>query len=171
MAIRCILIGPPGAGKTTVGRLLADALECPLIDTDQMIAVAAGKSVSEIFIDDGEPRFRELEVEAVRQALDAQEGVVSLGGGAVMTPANEQLVRHSAAPVIFLDVTITSAAPRIGFNRDRPLLIGNPRASWLSLMEARRPVYTALADHVVSTDDRSPHEIAEEITPLIGVHL
>lgn len=167
MSPRCILIGPPGAGKSTIGKLLADRWKCSLLDTDQLVVDHVGKTVSEIFVDDGEPAFRAAERLAVAQALQSEDAVVSLGGGAVMDQATADLIASSQAPVVFLDVSISSAAPRIGFNRDRPLLIGNPRAQWMALMEKRRPVYLALARVTVTTDDREPQEIADEVAAAV----
>jgi shikimate kinase len=168
MALRCVLIGPPGAGKSTVARLLAQRWAVPMIDTDALVVEMSGKRVSEIFIDEGESVFRTWEVAAVKSALEAQEGVVSLGGGAVMTEETAALIASVKVPVVFLDVSISAAAPRIGFNRDRPLLVGNPRASWIALMEKRRPVYEALADHVIPTDDHSPDAVADLVACAVG---
>jgi shikimate kinase len=123
--------------------------------------------VSEIFVEHGESHFRELERQAVVTALAEHDGVLALGGGAVLDPRTEaDLAGH---PVVVLDVSITHAARRIGLNRDRPLLIGNPRAQWLRLMEARRPVYERVSTLRVDTDDRSPAQIAEEVhSKLLG---
>lgn len=162
MSIVCILIGPPGSGKSTVGALVAQMLGADFADTDRLVEERADRSVSEIFIELGEAHFRELEAAAVEVALEGS-GVVALGGGAVMNPATAELVRRLALPVVFLDVSITSAAPRIGFNRDRPLLVGNPRAQWLSLMQTRRATYEDLASYTVSTDERTPQAIAADI--------
>lgn len=156
-----VLTGPPGAGKTTVADLLARALGLPVLDTDAMVERTAGCPVSEIFVRDGEPRFRALEREAVARALAAGPAVVSLGGGAVMDP----VTRAALAPhtVVFLDVQLPEAARRIGFNRDRPLLLANPRAQWAALMQQRRPVYTEVADLVVDTSALEPQAVAEAV--------
>jgi shikimate kinase len=162
MSPRVVLIGPPGAGKTSTAEALGRLLHLPVRDTDRDVELRAGATVSEIFVDHGETRFRELEREAVVDALAEHDGVLALGGGAVLDPRTEaDLDGH---PVVFLDVSITHAARRIGLNRDRPLLIGNPRAQWLRLMQARRPLYERLATVTVSTDDRTPGEVAERIS-------
>ncbi len=119
-----VLVGPPGSGKTTVGRALSERLGAPLHDTDAAIEATAGKSISDIFVDDGEPAFRELERAEVARALAQEPGVVALGGGAVMDPQTEAaLVGHV---VVFLDVAIADASKRIGFDRSRPLLSRQP---------------------------------------------
>ncbi len=162
-----VLIGPPGAGKTTVGRLLAANLQLGFRDTDDVVAVIAGKSVSDIFVEDGESRFRELEASAVGAALGEHDGVLALGGGAVLAESTQQALQgHS---VVFLDVDLSSAAKRVGFNRDRPLLLGNPRAQWLALMEKRRPVYERLATVRVETSARTPDEVAEMCRKELGL--
>jgi shikimate kinase len=156
-----VLVGPPGAGKSTVAAALAARLGVPVRDTDADVETAAGCTIAELFVDRGEPAFRELERAAVVRALAEHDGVLALGGGAVMDPRTEaDLTGHT---VVFLDVGIAEAARRIGLNRDRPLLVGNPRAQWLRLMEGRRPVYQRVATITVSTDDREPHEIAAEV--------
>lgn len=141
-----------------------------MIDTDDLIVEVAGKSVAEIFVDDGEDHFRALEVAAVERALLSESGVISLGGGAVMNNSTAARLRSQDVPVVFLDVSISAAAPRIGFNRDRPLLIGNPRASWIALMDKRRPVYEQLATYTVVTDDRTPEQVAAEIGMMLHEH-
>ena len=160
-----VLVGPPGSGKTTVGRLLADRLGVEFRDTDTDIEAAAGKTVSDIFIEDGEQRFRELEVTVVTAALREHDGVLALGGGALTNVVvREQLAGHR---VVFLDVGLAAASERVGFARSRPLLVLNPRAELKRLMEERGPVYEAVATAVVMTDDREPEDVAKEIEALL----
>jgi shikimate kinase len=174
-----ILIGAPGAGKTTVGTMLAARLGVPFTDTDAIVEGVAGKPVSDIFISDGEPEFRRLERAAVAAALAGSStggdqgngtaragtpatGVVGLGGGAVM---NEQTQAELAGrAVVYLETGFADLAKRVGLDRPRPLLIGtNPRAQLKSLLDQRLPVYASLAWLTVSTDGREPDEIAAEI--------
>ena len=157
-----ILIGPPGAGKTSVGKALAKKLSLNFLDSDKVVEEKSGKSIPEIFITDGEPAFREMERAAVIDLIENQDGVIALGGGSVMDlEVSKRLL--PMAHVVFLDVSISNAAPRVGFNRDRPLLLGNPRQQWIVLMEKRRSTYEALAKARVSTDNKKPVEVVEEI--------
>ncbi len=162
-----VLVGPPGAGKSTVGRRLASRLAVSFRDTDADVEAAAGCSVSDLFIDRGEPAFRALEHDAVEVALQEHDGVLALGGGSVLdADTRRALAGHR---VVFLDVGVAVAARRVGFARDRPLLLGNPRAQWLRLMEARRPFYDEVATLTVSTDTRSPAEVVDELVSRLAL--
>lgn len=163
---RVVLAGPPGSGKSTVAAALARLTGWTVRDTDDDVVAVAGKPVTEIFVDDGEQHFRALERAAVAAAITEHEGIVALGGGAVLAPETQSVLAAYASQggvVVFLDVSLAHAAPRVGFNRSRPLLLGNPRAQWQQLMDARRPVYEAVSTLRVSTDGRPQHEVAREI--------
>lgn len=157
---RAVLVGPPGAGKSTVGRLLAESLGVAFRDTDADIEHAAGKTISEIFFDDGEEHFRELERRAVAVALAEHKGVLSLGGGAVLSQETRELLRGHH--VIFLSVGLADAARRVGLSRDRPVLALNPRATLHTLLEQRLPLYHEVASVEVVTDGRAPEDVARE---------
>ncbi len=156
-----ILIGPPGAGKTTVGALLADRIGVAFLDVDDSVQAVAGKPVSDIFIQDGEPAFRELERAAVAAAIASHDGVLGLGGGAVLDDRTQALL--AGQPVVYLETGFPELAKRVGLDRSRPLLLGNPRAQLKALLEQRLPIYARLASLTVRTDGRHPAEIAEQI--------
>ncbi|MFX4292197.1 shikimate kinase [Streptomyces bohaiensis] len=156
-----VLVGPPGAGKTTVGGLLAERLGVTLRDTDADVEAATGKEVAEIFLTDGEDHFRELEAEAVAAAVATHRGVLALGGGAVMRPATRELL--AGLPVVFLDVALADAVHRVGLDAPRPLLAVNPRKQWRTMMETRRPLYTGVARTVVATEGRTPEEVTRAV--------
>lgn len=165
-APRAVLIGPPGAGKSTVGAALARHWGIDLADTDALVEEHAGRAIAEIFVEDGEPAFRALETTVVLRALAEHHGVLALGGGAPMqSEVGEAL---AGLPVVFLDVTIADAAGRIGLDTSRPLLAVNPRARWTELMGRRRPTYERLARHRVDTAGRRPDEVAVEVAGLLG---
>jgi shikimate kinase len=157
----CVLVGPMGAGKTTVGELLAKALGVDFRDTDSDIEATAGKSVQEIFVDDGEDAFRSLEKAAVASALESFDGVLALGGGAVLAEETQRRLRGHT--VVFLSVELTDAVARVGLGAGRPLLAINPRATLKYLLDQRRPIYTGVATRVVVTDGREPDDIATEV--------
>ncbi|MCE0488360.1 shikimate kinase [Ornithinimicrobium sediminis] len=163
---RLVLVGPPGAGKSTVGAQVAQRLGLEHHDTDAAIVRAQGRSISDIFVDDGEAVFRALERGEVLRALGSPDVVLSLGGGAVMDPDVQAAL--SGHTVVFLDVSIADAAGRVGFDASRPMLVVNPRASWMRLMQARRPVYEALATWRVDTAGRTPQEVTDEVVALLG---
>lgn len=156
-----VLVGPPGAGKSTVGALLAERLGVTLRDTDADVEAATGQSIADIFLGEGEARFRQLEAAAVARALEEHRGVLALGGGAVLSPRTRELLR--GRPVVFLDVALADAVHRVGLDAPRPLLAVNPRKQWRTLMEARRPLYTEVAAAVVDTEGRTPEEVARAV--------
>ena len=165
MAPVAVMVGPPGAGKTTVGQAVAALLGLPFADNDALLEAKAGKTVPEIFFDDGEPVFRALEVETIEGALREFDGVLALGGGAILDEGTRgRLAGHT---VVFLSVELADAVKRVGLGVGRPLLSVNPRATLKFLMEQRRPLYAAVATHTVRTDGRPPEEIAAEVTGLL----
>ena len=163
MLNKIVLIGPPGAGKSSIGRSLSKEMDMPFIDSDSEIEKIAQKKISEIFVDDGEPAFRKIEVEVVSSLLRDFSGVIALGGGAPMNAEIQGKLEKSDFPVIFIDVSISQAANRVGFNKDRPLLLINPRQQWMNLMSERRPIYERLATDTVSSDSNKPAEVAKII--------
>lgn len=166
-----VLIGPPGSGKTSVGERLARVLGLDLRDTDADIEAAEGRTVSDIFVSDGEEHFRQLERVAVAKAIAEHSGVLSLGGGAPIDEETQAVLTQYVADggaVVFLDISLTAAVPRVGLNASRPLLLGNPRQKWLALMKDRRPVYERLATMTVLTDNRRPKHIAAEIAEALS---
>jgi shikimate kinase len=160
---RILLIGPPGAGKSTIGVALAKELSIDFIDTDQEIERETGKAITDIFVVDGEPYFRAIELETLRKVLTLESGVISLGGGAPISQEAQEAIEQSNSHTVFLDVSLATAAPRVGFNRDRPLLLGNPRAQWQALSDNRRPIYEKLADDAIKVDDMSVDQVVDEI--------
>ncbi|MBZ5733831.1 shikimate kinase [Nocardioides sp. TRM66260-LWL] len=160
-APRAVLVGPMGAGKTTVASLLGARWGVAVRDTDHDVEATEGRSVADVFVESGEARFRELERDAVARALREHDGVLALGGGAVLDPATrEALVGHR---VVFLRVGLAAAAERVGLGASRPLLLGNVRGRIKQLLDERTPVYEAVATVVVDTDGRTPDAVADAV--------
>jgi shikimate kinase len=148
-----------GVGKSTVGQLLAQRLGVGYRDTDEDIVAAQGRSIADIFVDEGEAAFRALEKRAVRSALAGHEGVLALGGGAILDEETRALL--GGQRVVYLSMDVEEAVKRTGLNTARPLLAVNPRRQWRELMEARRHLYEEVATAVVATDGRSPEEVGQ----------
>jgi shikimate kinase len=156
-----VLVGVPGAGKTTVGRLLAKELGLEFFDSDQVIEARAGKSVADIFTQDGEPSFRQIEHDVVIELLDSPNAVVALGGGSLGNDETRAKVKSSNA--VWLIAGLAQAVDRVGMNRNRPLLLGNVRGQLADLMAAREPFYKEVAAIGVDTSKLSPKEVVFEI--------
>ena len=166
MSVEIVLIGPPGSGKSSVAKSLAKRTGKRYVDTDKVIEERAGKSIAEMFLEDGEKHFRTVESDVVLRTLEGKDEIVALGGGSVLSEVIQEKLKKFS-PIIYLEVSISNAAPRVGFNRERPLLLGNPRAQWLALMEVRRPIYESLATFKVSTDNKKPDEVSTDILELV----
>ena len=158
---RVVLVGPMGAGKSTVAGLLGARWGLPVRDTDHDIETVSGKSISEIFVDDGEAHFRALERAAVATALGEHDGILALGGGAVLDPGTRE--RLDGQRVVFLRVGLSDAVKRVGLGVGRPLLLGNVRARVKALLDERTPVYDAVATVTVDTDGKTPEQVADEV--------
>jgi shikimate kinase len=151
-----------GSGKSTIGKAVASVLGLPFRDTDSIIEEREEMPVSQIFIDKGEDYFRTVEKKVLRDELLNDGSILALGGGAPISVDAQSALKVSSAPVIYLDISLSSVAPRIGFNRDRPLLLHNPRGQWQTLMEVRRPIYESIANVVIDVNGKSQKQIVEE---------
>ena len=158
---RVVLVGPMGAGKTTVGQVLAQTWDVAFRDTDAVVEEAEGRSVSDIFVDSGEAHFRALERDAVAASLEGHDGVLALGGGAVTDAGTRE--RLSGHHVVFLRVGLADAAQRVGLGVSRPLLLGNVRGQIKKLIDERTPVYESVAEHVVDTDGQSVDDVVRAV--------
>jgi shikimate kinase len=162
-----VLVGPPGAGKTTVGRVLARRLDVEFTDVDAVIVQRAGKSISDMFLQDGEDAFRALERQVVAEALTATDGVLALGGGSVLAAQTRERLRGHR--VVHLKVGVTDGLRRTGMSTARPLLAGvNPRATFKALLEARAPLYREVASIEVDTDRRSANQVVRAVLEAFG---
>ncbi|GAA1809348.1 shikimate kinase [Nocardioides hankookensis] len=161
-----VLIGPMGSGKTTVGGLVAERLGAALRDTDHDVEATAGREIAEIFVDEGEAAFRAMERAAVAEALATHDGVLALGGGAVLDPGTRDLL--AGHDVVFLRVGLSDAVKRVGLGTSRPLLLGNVRGRIKALLDERTPVYESVATLVVETDGREAAEVADEVVSALA---
>jgi len=158
---RVVLVGPMGVGKSTVGGLLAERLGRRFRDTDEDIVAEQGRTIADIFVEEGEEAFRALEKEAVQRALAEHDGILALGGGSILDADTRALL--AGQPVVYLSMDVEEAVQRTGLNAARPLLAVNPRRQWRELMEARRHLYGEVASAVVATDGRTPEEVTRAV--------
>ena len=161
-----VLIGAPGAGKSKIGRRVAERLKVPFVDTDALIEEESGMSVSDMFLELGEPEFRLREEEAVRRALTEQTGVVALGGGAILSESTRQLLAEHT--VVWLRVNVSDAASRVGMNQARPLLLGNVRGRLTQLLNERTPLYESVASVTIETDGRGVREVTSSVLAAVA---
>jgi len=161
-----VLIGAPGAGKSTVGRRVAERLKVPFVDTDVLIEEESGMSVADMFVELGEPEFRVREEEAVRKALEEQSGIVALGGGAILSERTRELLGQHT--VVWLRVNVSDAASRVGMNQARPLLLGNVRGRLTQLLNERTPLYESVATITVDTDGKAVREVTSSVLAAVA---
>ncbi|MGW1676347.1 shikimate kinase [Saccharopolyspora sp. NPDC002376] len=167
MSPLAVVIGPPGAGKTTIGCLLAQRLEVAFRDTDEDVVRTSGRDIADIFAKDGEPAFRAMEEEAVATALREHDGVLALGGGAVLSERTRELL--AGHPVVYLSVGLAEGARRTGLSTARPLLAGvNPRATFKALLDARMPIYRSVAAVEIATDHAGPDEVVAQVVAALA---
>jgi shikimate kinase len=157
-----------GSGKSTIGKAVASSLGATFRDTDTIIEEIEQMPVAQIFIDKGEDYFRTVEKKVLRDELLSDGSVLALGGGAPISVDAQSALKVSASPVIYLDISLANVAPRIGFNRDRPLLLHNPRGQWQTLMEARRPIYESIANFTIDVNGKSQKEIVSEVLGVLS---
>lgn len=163
---RLVLVGLPGSGKSTVGALVARSLDLEFRDTDTDIEAAAAMTIADIFITQGEAHFRDLERQAVSTALREHDGVLALGGGAILdAETRADLATHT---VVCLEVSLAAASPRIGLSAARPLLVGSPRKQWLELAQARKPLYDEVSTITISTDGHTPEQVCALVLQHLG---
>lgn len=161
-----VLVGPPASGKTTVGTAVGEARGLPFRDTDRDVEAATGAAVADLFVQQGEEHFRGLEEQAVARALAEHDGVLALGGGAVISRATRDLLiayARDGGTVVWLDVDVPSAAKRVGLGRERPILGVNPRQMLRHMLETRAPLYAEVATVTVATGGREPDDVVRDV--------
>ena len=158
-----VLVGLPGAGKSSTGRRLGKVLAVPFADSDQLIEEREGATIAELFATRGEDRCRAIEAAVIAGALAEFDGVLSLGGGALTTAQTRQALTASGVPVVYLRTALTELGQRVGDGRARPLLVGDPRGKLAVLAAERIPTYEELATFAVDTDNRTPGQVAATI--------
>jgi len=168
VAPRAIFIGPMGSGKSTIGKAVAKSLKLTFRDTDNEIEKLEKMPVSQIFLDKGEDYFRSVEKKVLRHELLSDETVLALGGGAPLSVDAQSALRAISSKIFYLDISLASVSPRIGFNRDRPLLLTNPRGQWQTLMEQRRPIYESIADLVIDVNHKSERDVVKEVLEVLS---
>jgi len=161
-----VLIGAPGAGKSTIGRRVAERLKVPFVDTDALIEEESGMSVADMFVELGEPEFRSREEDAVRRALSEHAGVVALGGGAILSESTRKLLAEHT--VVWLRVNVSDASSRVGMNQARPLLLGNVRSRLTQLLNERTPLYESVASITIETDGRAVREVTSSVLAAVA---
>jgi shikimate kinase len=166
MAPAVVIIGAPGAGKSSVGRRVAQRLGVPFADSDALVEQHAGKTVADIFVSDGEEAFRAMESEQIHAALADFSGVLSLGGGAVLDEGTRRALRDER--VVWLHVDLASASQRVGMNSARPLLLGNVRSTMITMLEQRTPLYEEVADYRIDTSDKALKDVVHEVLAALG---
>lgn len=166
MAPVAVIVGAPGAGKSSVGKRVAYRLAVPFADSDSLVEQRAGKSVADVFVSDGEEAFRSMEFEEIDTALTEFNGVLSLGGGAVLDERTRRALLDQR--VVWLQVDLASASQRVGMNSARPLLLGNVRSTMITMLEERAPLYEEIADYRVDTSNRALKEVVEDVVVALG---
>ncbi|MEJ6548377.1 shikimate kinase [Corynebacterium sp. USCH3] len=170
-APRVVLVGPPGAGKSTVGHALGEVLRCAVVDSDTLLERDNAMSCGELFTMLGEPEFRRREEIYVAKALDS-DGVVSLGGGSVLSPATRRLLTQHT--VVYLRVSVEEGTRRTAHLATRPVLAAadgeDPSERYREILTQREGLYQEVATHIVDADGRTPRHTVAEVLALIGVH-
>ncbi|HEV7471281.1 MAG TPA: shikimate kinase [Pseudonocardia sp.] len=162
-----VLVGPPGSGKSTVGKVLGRRLGVGFTDVDAEIEARIGKTIADMFLQDGEGAFRALEREVVAELLSRDCGVLALGGGSVLAEATRVKLRGHR--VVSLTVGLADGLRRTGMSTARPLLAGvNPRATFRALLDARAPLYREVATVEVDTVRRSANQVAAAVLAALG---
>jgi shikimate kinase len=158
-----VIFGAPGSGKSSIAQRVGNILDLPHYDSDSLIEANTGKKISEIFLEDGESVFREMEAKLTLELLEKDVGVISLGGGAVIDPQVRMALENSGAVLVYLRINADTAAKRVGFNQARPLLLINPRKQWQELMEKRTPIYESINALVFDNNGDNATEAANNL--------